>query len=139
MVRCTKATQGLTTGWWKGSTMCTLSGLNLSQTFSTTSLQGSTAQIYPLQSSEITCFKTFEIKICECVRSIINFHLRNQDVDFVMFEMLFGFQCTKYNANRWQKKKRGNSPNKTIRLFCTIVTHSVLLYYTAIGHFRWVR
>ena len=35
------------------------------------------------------------------------------------------------------QKKRRNSPKKTIRPFCTIVTHSVLLCYTAIGHFRW--
>ena len=37
------------------------------------------------------------------------------------------------------QKKRPNSPKKTIQLFCTIVTHSVLLCYTAIGHFGWVR
>ena len=65
---------------------------------------------------------------------------RNQDVDFGMLEMIFTFQCTKYEKNRWLntkllKKKRRDSPKKTIRLFCTIVTHSVLLRYTAIGHF----
>ena len=38
----------------------------------------------------------------------------------------------------FSKKKRRNSPKNTIRLFCT-VTHSVLLCYTTIGHFRWVR
>ena len=37
------------------------------------------------------------------------------------------------------QKKRRNSPKKTICVICTIVTHSVLLCYTAIGHFRWVR
>ena len=82
--------------------------------------------------------------ICECVRSIINFHPRNQDVDFNMLEMFFSFQCAKYDEKRWLntklfKKKRRNSPKKTICLFCTIVTHSVLLCYTAIGHLRWVR
>ena len=68
---------------------------------------------------------------------------RNQDVDFDMLELLFSFQCAKF-AWREQmaeyktfQKKRRNSPKKTIRPFCTIVTHSVLLCYTAIGHFRW--
>ena len=37
------------------------------------------------------------------------------------------------------KKKRRDSPKKTIRLFCAIVTHSVLLCNAAIGHFRWAR
>ena len=37
------------------------------------------------------------------------------------------------------QKKRRNSPKTTICLFFTIVTHSVLLCYAAIGHFRWVR
>ena len=32
------------------------------------------------------------ISICECVRSIINFHPRNQDVDFDMLEMFISFQ-----------------------------------------------
>ena len=64
--------------------------------------------------------------ICECVRSIINFHPRNQDVDFNMLEIFFSFQCTSYDENRWlntklKKKDRHYSPKKTIRLFCTIV------------------
>ena len=57
--------------------------------------------------------------ICEGVRSIINFHSRNQDVDFDMLEMFFSFQCTKYDENRWLITKlfmRHNSPKKTIRL-----------------------
>ena len=39
--------------------------------------------------------------VCECVRSNSNFHPRNQDVDFDMLEMLFSFQCAKYDKNRW--------------------------------------
>ena len=38
--------------------------------------------------------------ICECVRSNSKFHPRNQDVDFGMLEMIFTFQCTKYEKNR---------------------------------------
>ena len=49
--------------------------------------------------------------LCECVRLIINVHPRNVDVEEV----------------------------KTISLFSTIATHSVLLCYTATGLFRWVR
>ena len=32
------------------------------------------------------------ISICECVRSIINFHPGNQDVDFDMLELFISFQ-----------------------------------------------
>ena len=75
--------------------------------------------------------------------SNINFHPRNQDVYVNMLEMFFSFQCTKYDENRWLNtkllKNRRNSPKKTISLFCNIVTHSVLLSYTVIGHFRWVK
>ena len=79
--------------------------------------------------------------VCECVRSIINFHPRNQDVDFDMLEMFLAFNVLNMTRTEIQNfsKKRRNSPKKTIRLFCTIVTHSVLLCYTASVHFRWVR
>ena len=44
--------------------------------------------------------------ICECVRSNINFHPQNQDVDFDLLEMFFfSFQCTKYDKNRWLNTK----------------------------------
>ena len=59
------------------------------------------------------------------------------NVDFAMLDMFFSFQSTRYDENF--SKKRPNSPKKTIQLFCTIVTHSVLLCYTAIGHLGWVR
>ena len=70
------------------------------------------------------------------------FTYRNQDVDFNMLKMFFSFHCIKYGENRWlnkklSKKKRRNSPIKTIRLFCTFVTLSVLLCHTAICQFRW--
>ena len=39
------------------------------------------------------------ISICECVRSIINFHPRNQDVDFDMLEIFVSFQCTECDEN----------------------------------------
>ena len=81
--------------------------------------------------------------IGECVRSNSNFHTRNQDVDFDMLEMFFSFQCTKCDENRWLNtkifQKRDVIALKRQCLFCTIVTHSVMLCYTAIGHFRWVR
>ena len=41
----------------------------------------------------------------ECVRSNINFHPRNQDVEFDLLEMFFSFQCTKYDENRWLNTK----------------------------------
>ena len=43
--------------------------------------------------------------ISECVRSIINFHPRSQDVDFNLLEMFFSFQCIKYDENRWPNTK----------------------------------
>ena len=48
--------------------------------------------------------------LCECVRSIINFHPQNQDVDLDMLEMFFSFQRTKYD-----EKKIRNSPEKDNR------------------------
>ena len=65
--------------------------------------------------------------ICECVRSNSNFHPQNQDVDFDMLEMFFSFQCAKYEKNRWLNTKLLKRRD------------SVLLCYTVIGHFRWVR
>ena len=44
------------------------------------------------------------IYICECVRSIINFHSGNQDVDLDMFEMFFNFQCTKFGPSQVTSK-----------------------------------
>ena len=41
------------------------------------------------------------LSIYECVRSNINFHPQNQEVDFGMLEMFFSFHCTKYDENRW--------------------------------------
>ena len=43
--------------------------------------------------------------LCECVRSNINFHPQNQDVDFDLLEMFFSFQCTKYDKNAWLNTK----------------------------------
>ena len=48
--------------------------------------------------------------LCECVRSIINFHPQNQDVDLDMLEMFFSFQRTIYD-----EKKIRNSPEKDNR------------------------
>ena len=54
------------------------------------------------------CLKSCFLKsrLCECVRSIINFHPRNQDVDFDTLEMFFSFQCTEYDESRWDRKTR---------------------------------
>ena len=76
------------------------------------------------------------------VRSIINFHSRNQDADFDMLEMFLAFNV--YNSISKEEYKTFQKRDvialkKQIDLFCTFVTHSVLLCYTAIGYFRWVR
>ena len=76
------------------------------------------------------------------VRSIINFHSRNQDADFDMLEMFLAFNV--YNSISKEEYKTFQKRDvialkKQIDLFCTFVTHSVLLCYTASVHFRWVR
>ena len=75
------------------------------------------------------------------VKSIINFHSRNQDADFDILEMFLAFNVLniKRRIQNFQKKRDVRALKKQIGLFCTIVTHRVLLCYTASIHFRWVR
>ena len=67
--------------------------------------------------------------ISECVRSIINFHPRSQDVDFNLLEMFFSFQCIKYDENRWPNtklfKKRDVIALKRQYIYCALVWHTV--------------
>ena len=64
------------------------------------------------------CQNRHQRPIYECVRSIINFHPRNQDVDFDMFEMFFSFQC------KTKLKKRDVVAPK-----CTIATQPPFPYH----------
>ena len=66
--------------------------------------------------------------ICECVRSIINFHPRNQDVDFDMLEMFFSFQCTINDENRWLNKEKFLKGDKTSMLHYCDAQCTVVLY-----------
>ena len=49
--------------------------------------------------------------VCECVRSIINFHTRNQDIDFDMLEMFLAFNVL--NMTRTDDGKQNFSKKET--------------------------
>ena len=49
--------------------------------------------------------------VCECVRSIINFHPQNQDVDFDMLEMFLAFNVL--NMTRTDDGKQNFSKKET--------------------------
>ena len=60
-------------------------------------------------------------QVRECVRSNTNFDPLNRDVNFGVLEMFFSFLCTEYDEmaeyKTLKKRKRRNSPKKTIGLF----------------------
>ena len=71
--------------------------------------------------------------LSEYVRSNINFHQRNQEVDLDMLEMFFSFQCPKYDESGWLNvklfKKRdviAQNDNTFIQRYCDTLCTAVL-------------